>query len=350
MTKETVIRALYIIVLICALLVLVSPFVIPIFFAATISLTLQPILVFLVRKGMKLKRAAALLTALFGIVISIPLSFFVIKGTVAVINQLEKMSLNDKLKGQGVSAFVTDLRQDFVRAIHDYSQRYEFLDFLNEARINQYMTLFNTHLLKYLKSFAGQLPTYFILLIIMIICTYSFLTHAENVRDFFKKVTGFSEERMEQLTRIFIKNSRQVYLTNLATGSIQSLIVASTVALLQLGDFFVVFFVTLILSFIPVIGASPVAFVFALIAFVTGKMTPAIILVVVGAFTGIIDNILRPWLASFGESSIPTVVAFICVIGGALWLGFPGLFIGLLLGSIAYDTLPLFWEEIHGKK
>ncbi|MFP5385676.1 MAG: AI-2E family transporter [Bacteriovoracia bacterium] len=350
MTKETSIRILYVIILISALLFLVSPFVIPIFFAATISLTLHPILEFLVKKGLNRKRAAALLTALFGIVISIPLFFFVIKGTIAVIRQLEKMSLNDKLQDQGVTAIVTDLRQDFVESIHVYSQKYEFLNFLNEAKINQYITLINTHLLSYLKTFAGHLPTYFILLIIMIICTYSFLTHARNVRILFRKVTGFSEERMEQLTHIFIKNSRQVYLTNLATGGIQSLIVASTVALLQLGDFFVVFFVTLILSFIPVVGAAPVAFVFAIVALITGKMTPAIILGVVGAFTGIIDNILRPWLATFGESRIPTVVAFICVIGGALWLGFPGLFLGLLLGSIAFDTLPIFWEEINRKK
>jgi predicted PurR-regulated permease PerM len=64
----------------------------------------------------------------------------------------------------------------------------------------------------------------------------------------------------------------------------------------------------------------------------------------------VIDNMLRPWLATFGESKIPPIVAFVCVIGGALLLGFPGLFIGLLVGSIAYDTLPIFWDDLHTKK
>ena len=58
------------------------------------------------------------------------------------------------------------------------------------------------------------------------------------------------------------------------------------------------------------------------------------------------DNILRPWLASFGESKAPGIVSFVFVIGGALLIGFPGLFIGLLLGSVVYDTFPLFWDEI----
>lgn len=350
MNQEIKIRTLYIIILTGLLLFLVYPFFIPIFFAATVSLALYPLFIRLQNKGLKKNRAAALLTSLFGIVISIPLFFFVIKGTVAVINQLEKMSINEKLRDQGVSELVSDIRHDFVMAIHEYSARFEFLDFLNEKKINQYLTLVNTHLLVYLKSFAAHIPTYFIFLLIMIICTYSFLTHAESVRNFFKKITGFSDERMEELTHVFMKDSRQVYLSNIVTGGIQSLIVASAVKLLGLGSFFVVFFITLILSFIPVIGAAPVAFVFGIMAFMTGKTTPGIVMIVVGIFTGVIDNVLRPWLASFGESRIPPVVAFVCVIGGALWLGFPGLFIGLLIGSIAYDTLPIFWEELNTKK
>ena len=350
MNQEVKIRALYIVILSGLLLFLVSPFLIPIFFAATVSLALYPLLIKLQNKGLKKKRAAALLTTLFGIVISIPLFFFAIKGTVAVINQLEKMSINDKLQGQGVTELVSDLRQDFVMAIQEYSTKFEFLDFLNEQKINQYLTIINNQLLVFLKSFAANIPTYFIYLLIMIICTYSLLTHAESVRSFFKKITGFSEARMEELTHVFMKDSRQVYLSNIVTGGIQSLIVASAVKLLGLGSFFVVFFITLILSFIPVIGAAPVAFVFGIMAFRTGKTTPGIIMIVIGVFTGVIDNILRPWLASFGESRIPPVVAFVCVIGGALWLGFPGLFIGLLIGSIAYDTLPIFWEELNSKK
>lgn len=350
MQQEIKIRVLYIVLVTGLMLFLVSPFVIPIFFAATVSLTLHPLLLYLERKGLKKKRAAALLTTLFGIVISIPVFFFVIKGTVAVTNQLEKLQINDKLREQGVTEVVSDLRQEFVLAIHEYSSKFEFMSFLNEKKINQYLTLVNTHLQVYLKTFAGNIPTYFIYLLIMIICTYSFLTHAPNIRNFFQKILGFSDTRMDELTHTFIKDSRQVYLTNIVTGGIQSLIVASAVKLLGLGSFFVVFFITLILSFIPVIGAAPVAFVFGILAFVTGKTTPGIIMLVIGAFTGVIDNILRPWLATFGESKIPPIVAFICVIGGALLLGFPGLFIGLLIGSIAYDTLPIFWEELNSKK
>ncbi len=351
MTSEIkVVRVFYIVILTLALLVLVSPFIIPVIFAGTVALTLYPLQLKLESKGLKRNRASALLTAMFGIIISIPLFFFVIKGTMAVTSQLEKMAINDKIKDQGVSGIVSEVRLDFIDFVQKYTSQYEFLSFLTEKKIDQYLAMVNSFLLKFFQEFAASIPTLFILLLIMILCTYSFLHNAHGVRNFFQKVTGFSETRMKELTNIFIKDSRQVYLSNIATGGIQSLMVATGVSLLRLGDFFLVFFITLILSFIPVVGAAPVAFIFAIIAFLKGNTTTAIILGVLGIVTGVVDNVLRPWLTSYGESKIPPIVAFICVIGGALLFGFPGLFIGLLIGSYAYDTLPIFWDELNSKK
>lgn len=350
MSEIKVVRVLYIVFLSLALITFVSPFFISLIFAATVSLALFPLLLKLEHKGMRRKQAAALLTTLFTIVISIPLFFFLIKGTIAVTNQLEKMAINEKLREQKVTELVSDIHHDLVIWIQKFSGKYEFLNFLDERKINSYLGMVNTYLLAFFQSLATNLPTMFILLLIMILCTYSLLKNATNVRNFFQKVFGFSDEKMDRLVQIYIMDSRQVYISNITTGGIQSIIVATGVSLLGLGDWFLVFFVTLILSFIPVIGAAPVAFIFAVVAFFRDNNTAAIILVVLGGFTGVIDNMLRPWLATFGESRIPPIVAFVCVIGGALLLGFPGLFIGLLVGSIAYDTLPIFWDDLHTKK
>lgn len=350
MTKEVKVRVLYFVILCIAVLVLVSPFLIPIILAATVALTLKPLHHRLMNKGLSSGRAAGVLTTIFTFVISIPLFFFVFQGTMAVTNKLEEISQNEKLREQNVQELVKDVRHDFVAAIQKYSSKYEFLGFLNERKINEYLAIANKYLLDFFQKFLAQLPILFILLLIMIICTFSFLKHSETIRSFFQKLFGFSDTRMDQLVRIFIMDSRSVYLSNILTGSIQSLIVATAVSLLGLAGFFLVFFVTLILSFIPVIGAAPVALVFAAMAFFNEHNTAAVILVVISGFTGVIDNILRPWLATFGESNINPVFAFICVIGGALWLGFPGLFIGLLVGSYAYDTLPIIWEELESKK
>lgn len=346
MSKEVYfVRAAYIALVLIALLLLVSPFFVPIFFAGSVALALFPLLVKLEAYGLKRKMAALLLTSVFTFIISIPLTFFLVKGTTAVSRHLEKISV--KSSGHDVQEIVTDMREDIVSFVLKFSSKHDSLSFLNEKKIEHYLVSVSNYLLNFFQQVATELPTIFILLLIMVLCTYSFLNHASGLKVFFQKITGFSDYLMDELTLIFIKDSRQVYISNIVTGAVQSLIVSVAVSLLGLGDFFLVFFITLILSFIPVVGAAPVAFLFALLALLRDNNQAAVILVVIGGIAGVVDNILRPWLTTFGESKVPPIVAFICVIGGALWLGFPGLFIGLLVGSIAFDTLPLFWKELN---
>ncbi|SEF86106.1 AI-2E family transporter [Nitrosomonas ureae] len=351
MTNENkVIRVTYIMILSIALLVFISPFFIPLIFASTIALTLYPVQLKLESKGMKRNHVAALLTTLFTTFISIPFFYFIIKGTDAVTTQLEKMSFNEKLKDQGIDELVLNMHNEIVSAIQKFSSKYDILEFLNEKKINHYLEVVNNFLLDFFREVAASLPALVVLFIIMILCTYSFLGNAEHVKNFFQKITGFSEARMQELTNIFIRDSRQVYLSNIVTGGVQSLMVAAGVSMLQMGDFFVVLFVTLILSFIPIVGAAPVAFIFAILAFFKDSATAAIILGVLGILTSVVDNILRSWIATFGKSKIPPIVAFVCVIGGALLFGFPGLFIGLFVGAYAFDTLPIFWDELNARE
>lgn len=342
-----VMRVLYVVLFTLASLFLVTPFIIPIIFAGTLALALYPLLLKLEIKGLSRSRAAMLLTTVFTFMISIPFLFFSVKGTIAVINALEKF---ETMKDQNVESILNTLRSSMMNAIQKYLSQYEFADFLTPQKIEMYMKTVNVYVLNFFQNFAASIPTLILFLIIMILCIYSFLCYADGVRKFFQYIFSFSDETMNEIVKIYVRDSRMVYVSNITTGGIQSLIVSISVALMGLGDFFLVFFVTLILSFIPVIGAGPVAVVFAIYAFFKGSTGLAIALVVIAIFTGAIDNILRPYLASFGDSKIPAIMSFICVLGGALLLGFPGLFIGLLVGSIAYDTLPIFWHALKGEK
>ena len=346
-TQYQVQRIAYIALLILVSLVIVSPFIIPIVFAGTVALALYPVQLKLEKRNWKRGRAAGFITTFFTIIISIPFMFFMTKGTLMVIEQLEKFSITDQLQVQGMQKVVQNMRQELVQGTQTYLSKLPFANFLTEDKLNVYLKSVNVILLGFFKNLASNIPTVILFLVVMVLCTYAFLNGAAGVRAFFQELFGFNKRKMDQLVGIFLRNSRQVYISNIVTGAVQSLMVATAVYFITGADWFLVFFVTLIFSFVPVIGAAPMAGVFAFVSFFQGNTTGAIILVVLVVFTGLIDNILRPWLASFGESKAPGVVSFIFVIGGALLIGFPGLFIGLLVGSIVYDTLPLFWDEIE---
>jgi predicted PurR-regulated permease PerM len=340
-------KILYVVFFMLIFALVVSPFFIPILLAGSISLALFPLLLRLERFGLPRKRAAALLTVVFTILVSIPVLFFLIKGAGVVTDQLESIQHNEQYQDQGVKEIVKDIRGDVVDLVHRYAVRFHQEDFLTRGKINKILDSVITFLIEFFRGFAGNAPLFFLFLLITVLCTYSFLKNATNVRNFFQEVFGFTDERMNELVSIFISDARQVYVTNITTGTIQAAMVATSSAVLHIASWFVIFFITLILSFIPVIGAAPVAFISAAIAYLFQENgTAAIIMVVVGLLTGGIDNVLRPWLASLGESRVPPIVAFISVLGGAILLGFPGLFLGLLMGSLIFDTMPLFWKEI----
>lgn len=345
-TQFQVPRILYIVILIALSLVVVAPFIIPILLAATVALALYPLQLKLEKRKIKRSRAAALITTLFAFVISIPFAFFLSKGTLMIIEQLEDFKVGDRLKDQGLQQVVTTFKTELVHGSQTYISKLPFANFLTEDKINTYLKSANTYLLAFFQNLVMNIPTVILFLVVMILCVFSFLNGAGGVRNFFQELFGFSDRKMDQLVGIFLRDSKQAYISNIVTGAIQSTIVASGVYFINGADWFLVFFVTLIFSFVPVIGAAPMAALFAVVSFFQDNPTGAIILVGLGLFTGVIDNLLRPWLASFGQSKAPGIVSFVFVIGGALLIGFPGLFIGLLLGSVVYDTLPLFWDEI----
>jgi predicted PurR-regulated permease PerM len=345
--QHNVVRILYVLVSCCLSLYLISPFLAPIIFGGSIALSLFPLLLKLESKGLTRNKAAALLTTAFALVVSVPFFFFVVKGTMAVTEQLQKFSTDLRYKDKGIKSIVNTVKHDIILKVQDLGERFGLHRILTEEKLDTYLARANTILLDFFQVLATNLPEIFLFFLVTVICTYAFLKNADGVKRATQNTFGFEDEKMDQLVHIFINDSRSVYVANIATGALQSLIIAVAATMLHIGDFFLIFFVTVIFSFIPVVGAAPVAFLLALASFIQGDTTQAIVMVIVGSISGVADNVLRPFIASKGgESSIPAIAAFVFVIGGALLLGFPGLFIGLLVGSFAWDTLPLFWEEL----
>ncbi|MGE3611672.1 MAG: AI-2E family transporter [Bacteriovoracaceae bacterium] len=342
---QKITKTVYIILIILLATYFISPFIIPLVFSATISMALFPLQKRLEAKGISRRMAAGFLTFLFTFVISIPVFFFAIRGVMETTQWLEKKSFDLDSNSDGIIDLLQNSRLKLLHYLEKYLGRFNATSFFTHEQLDAYFDRGNLLLLSFFRNFLTSLPILFVLLLITVICTYSFLKNGEKIKLFFKSLFGFSDDKMNTLVDIFIKDSRQIYITNIVTGGVQSFLVALSSSLLGLSDFFLIFFITLILSFIPVVGASPVAFFMALYSLLLGHKIHAIIMLFVGVFTGVIDNFIRPWLTTFGQTRAPPIVIFVFILGGALLLGFPGLFLGIFIGSIAYDTLPIFWEE-----
>ena len=347
--KTKWVRLIFSITLLVLGIYLVSPFIVPIVFGATISLALFPLHQKFTRK-IPNKLSAGLLAFSFTFLISIPFTFFAARGGMLLSKQIEKLQSDNRYKEQEVSSLIKVFKNEIVERIETLSEKIGFPIQLTDDQFLAYAQKASNYLIAFFQNLASSLPNFVLFLLLMIVCIYSFLKNSRPLSKFFQEIFGLKDEEMRELTKKFINSSQQVYLTNLITGSVQSLMVALASSLLGLFEFFLVFFITLILSFIPVIGAAPVAFLIGLIAFFQDEAFAGVVMIVVGGVAGVVDNILRPYLASFGDSNIPALPAFVFVVGGAFLMGFPGLFIGLLVGSFIFDTLPFFWHQMKERK
>jgi len=71
----------------------------------------------------------------------------------------------------------------------------------------------------------------------------------------------------------------------------------------------------------------------------SGRITDAIIVFVLGCIAGGVDNFMRPALARFGRLRVPTFVLFCAMLGGLVAFGPAGLLLGPLFVRLAMEGL-----------
>jgi predicted PurR-regulated permease PerM len=204
-------------------------------------------------------------------------------------------------------------------------------------------------ILKMFSELATQIPDLALVGLVTMLSFYFFLSEEEKIRNLFNRYFYFNEINGNKFVSVLKSSCREVFLSNVLTGVLQSLIVSIAALLCNIGDFYIIFIITFIISFIPIIGAAPMAFAIGLFAFFDGHIGAGIVMSIVGVFSGLADNLVRPYLSSLGEIEVPAFIGFLSVIGGVIIFGLPGLFIGPLLASMVYGILPIIIDEYFPK-
>jgi predicted PurR-regulated permease PerM len=195
-----------------------------------------------------------------------------------------------------------------------------------------------------LSDTVTKIPELLLLFFVLVLSMISFLLMKNNFNSTIEKIDWLSQEGLRRLTSTFINCCRSVVLSSFVTGFAQALLTAVGAVIFTDYQFLLVFFITFLLSFIPVIGAGPVSLIMALIAFSDSHWASGIGLLIFAGLASILDNILRPLLLA-GKTQIPSIWALFCTIGAIIVFGLPGLFVGPLIGALAFELLPILADE-----
>lgn len=335
-------KTLFALTVLIFFLVILSPFLIPVTLGGILAMAFSPFISFFMRKGLSRKRAMQALTLLILLGGIIPTAIFLNRGSHVMMEMMKDP--NGLLNGE---VFLERSRELIGNVAESTGMPAETM-FKQFEKFSENWTKF---IYKMFGTFLSEIPEIALMGIITILSTYFFLGNEEKIRELYDRYFYFSELNGQKFLKMLKSSCREVFYANFLTGILQALVVSIGALIAGFGDFFLVFFVTFIFSFVPVIGAAPVAVGLAFFAFLSHNILSGTILLVVAGIAGISDNIIRPYLNSYGEVDVPPFIAFMAVIGGVVIMGLPGLFVAPLTATITFGMVPILFDEyLHHQK
>jgi predicted PurR-regulated permease PerM len=318
-------------------LFVISPFILPVIFGGMLALAASPFVQRMMSKGHSRAKSLIYISIFLFFAIFIPLSLFFLRGFQVVSHFFSEQSFSTLTQGG---------QQRVMTFINKFSKVYGLDPEIINTKVSNFLNEAGSFVIKIFGALVSQIPSIIILSVITLFAFYFFLLKEVQIRKFFDRFFHFKNHNAEEFIVVLKSSSREVFIANVLTGLIQSSIVALGALISGIGDFYIVLFVTFILSFIPVVGAGPVAFLLSIIGFIDNNVNGGVVMAVVGVISGTADNFIRPYLSSsFGKTRVPIFVTFIAVIGGVFVLGITGLFVGPLLASLLWGGFPIIARE-----
>lgn len=310
------------------------PFTVPILLAGFVALGSEPIIRKIQFKSKKRKLFSIGLTLLMFIIFVVPLVFFVLR----IATDMKTMTSETMQNSQFLQAFfgLWEKIQSSISAtmaemgldMHVFPGKDELISKVSPVFLNK-ATLF-----------LAALPDLALSLFVFFCMLFVFIINADSLKKFLMKAEILPSEEIDFIIKTLQSNCCMILISTVLIGALHALIVATGSAIFGYHEFFLIFTLTFFLSFIPVIGATPVAILLALISFLLGHTGQGIGLLVVSAVTGSIDNVLKPFIFSNSEGNLHPVLSLLGIIGAILTFGLPGLLLGPLILQATTTLVP----------
>ena len=338
---ETTIKISMILLLFAGCFYIVQPFIVPLAWSLIITVSIYPVYRrMVVLLGGRQKLTSFLIIATLLLIIAVPCGFLV----KIIVNNVEELA-HQLLDG----TFVIPLPTEKVATWP-----------LIGSSLFKYWTQASTNLGEALRQIAPQLKilgtwlitssfslTVSILqLLLAIIISGILLVNAEGGHRLALAIgKRFVGERGEEFQHLSGETIRSVATVVLGVALIQSLLAGLGLVVAGIPS---AGLLTLVCFFLAVIQLGPSLIMIPVTIYVFSCHDTAfsLIFMVWAIFVGLIDNVLKPLFIGRG-SSIPVVIIIIGVIGGVVFSGIIGLFVGPVVLALAYELFRvwLFEEE-----
>ncbi|WP_413289702.1 AI-2E family transporter [Bdellovibrio sp. HCB337] len=336
--KEKIFRVLAILVGILGSAYVLSPFLADILLAGVVAYALNP-WIHKITKTRWCRHSLCLYGLTFGLFLIISIPFL------GAISKIYGKLLAIDLTDDGKKAILTGWQEQRKHVIDTITHFFSQFGLRSTVNIDAMMTDATQKLLgagfRLSTYIVTQIPDVLFSFVVFLVMLFLFMRHAGWMERTFRSAELLNSEETTNVITVLKETSYSSIFSSILTGMIQSTIVTTGAAIFLEVDLGLVFIVTFICSFIPVIGAAPIAFTLAIYGWIIEDTTAGIGLVIVGIVAGIADNIARVYMLKIAKDKLHPFWSLLAIIGGIMVLGLPGLFLGPVIVSATMQIAPM---------
>lgn len=293
--------------------------------AGIFAFALQPLVV-----KLKAKTHRAPGKIIIGIVVLTTLSIVspIIVGTIALSSQIVGLSQSKDLKANNISQVLKDKITQISEQIGLPTNT------ISNGLYEKISTEIGQGAFKYASQIISSMPDIIVCLLIFTLALYLLLSYHSYLHTKIISMKILLKDDLDELVDVMQTSCIQCLLSLIIIGAIQASVVVVGAVIAGFSHLVLIFLITLICSFIPIIGAAPIAFILGLWKLMESSPGMGIFLILVSVVAGTIDNVLKPLMVKKGIE-LDASITLISIIGAIILFGIPGLFIGPVVSSAA---------------
>lgn len=331
---QTISRIILLLVFCIPFVLMFTPFFYSILIAAFVALGIEPILQKIGTRTKRKKYFGAALFLTLVVFIFVPMTLFFAR----VVKTLKTFTPEFMENSQFLHALfdVWEAIQNQIKSIADLLG----IDPQVLPSKQDLISGLGPVLIENAKLFLSSLPHLALSLFVFFSMLVLLTTRAGLIKKLFVDLKLLPEEEIEQITQSLKSSCYLILVSILLIGTLQALIVSMGSLIFGYHEFFLIFTFTLFFSFIPIIGAAPVAVLLSIISFLNGNPFSGVGMGIVAIVAGTIDNILKPYIFSSESKNLHPLVSLFGIIGAISVFGIPGLIIGPLIMQVTLKIGP----------
>lgn len=316
-------------------LFLLKPFFSPVFWACVITILFYP-LYQLLQDRWNSRNLAALATLAVCIVVGVAPMLLLIKAMVGEGQEVYQLVQSGELDP---GKYLDKVREGFP-FVQGFLDRFNIdLSLIKEALTKSAGTVSRWAAQNTL-SIGQNMLQFFVSLALMLYLVFFLFRDGTMLIDLMIRALPMGDERERHLFNKFAEVTRATVKGNLVVAIIQGSLGGIIFALLGIKGAVFWGAVMVLLSLIPVVGASLIWGPVAIYLFAVGSWEKGLILTVFGAgIIGLVDNLLRPILVG-RDTKLPDYLVLLSTLGGFALFGMNGFVIGPLVAVLFIA----FWQ------